>query len=150
MAEAAPSSGGSSSSVADQLRELGLKNSNVLVRMAERGQILELKCEMPQCYHQKGRGDFDPVEKHRTEWAPSRDHYPILASAGGKLGPDNVRLSHIECNQRDHLRRRQIGPMLADGKSLEVIAEKLNRTNVPPFHGTNSWTPAMVRKAYVS
>jgi hypothetical protein len=29
--------------------------------MAERGQLLELKCEMPQCYHYKARGAFDPV-----------------------------------------------------------------------------------------
>jgi hypothetical protein len=36
-------------SVADQLRELKVKG--ILVQMAERGQILELKCEMPQCYH---------------------------------------------------------------------------------------------------
>ena len=105
---------------------------------------------MPQCYHPKGRAVFGQVEKHRTKWAPSRDHYPILKSAGGKLGPDNVRLSHVECNQRDHLRRRQIGPMLADGKSLKQVAETLNRREVPPFHGTNRWTAAMVRKAYVS
>jgi hypothetical protein len=31
------------------------------VRMAERGQLLALRCEMPQCYHHKGRGAFDPV-----------------------------------------------------------------------------------------
>ncbi len=36
-------------SVADQLRRLGVKG--VLVQMAERGQLLALKCEMPQCYH---------------------------------------------------------------------------------------------------
>ena len=150
MAKAAVGSGDADSSVADRLRELGLKNSNVLVRMAEHEQILELKCEMPVCYHHKGRGVFKPVAKQREKWAPSRDHYPILASNDGKLGPENVRLSHIECNQRDHLRRRQIGPMLADGKSLKVIADTLNRRNVPPFHGTNEWTPAMVRRAYVS
>jgi hypothetical protein len=150
MAKAAVDIGGADSSVADQLRELGLKNSNVLVRMAESGQLLELKCEMPQCYHHKGRSKFDPVKKQRTKWAPSRDHYPILKSAGGKLRPENVRLSHIECNQRDHLRRRQIGVLLADDKSLEVIADVLNRRKVPPFHGTDRWTAAMVRKAYVS
>ena len=137
-------------SVADQLRELGLKNSNVLVRMAESGQILDLKCEMPQCYHHKGRGAFDRVGTSRKKWAPSRDHYPILKSAGGKLDPDNVRLAHTECNQRDHTRRRQIGPLLAEGKSLDAIAEVLNRKKVPPFHGTNRWTAKMVRKAYVS
>ncbi len=150
MAKAAGDSQGAKGSVADQLRELGLKNSNVLVRMAEAGQLLALECEMPQCYHHQGRRAFDPVEKERTKWAPSRDHYPILKSAGGKLSPENVRLSHIECNQRDHLRRKQIGQMLADGKSLKEIAETLDRKGVPTFHGTNRWTAAMVRKAYVS
>jgi hypothetical protein len=45
--------------------------------------LLALKCEMPQCYHHKGRGAFDPVTTPRTKWAPSPDHYPILTSAGG-------------------------------------------------------------------
>jgi hypothetical protein len=137
-------------SVADQLRELGVKNGDVLVQMAERGQLLALKCEMPQCYHHKGRGAFDPVTTARTKWAPSRDHYPILKSAGGKLVPQNVRLSHTECNQRDYNRRKQIATLLANGKSLEDIADALNRKGVPPAHGTNQWTAAMVRKAYVS
>ena len=106
--------GGAESSVADRLRELGVKG--VLVRMAERGQLLDLKCEMPQCY----------------------------------LVPENVRLSHTECNQRDYNRRKQIGTLLAKGKSLAEIAETLNRKGVPPAHGTNRWTAAMVRKAYVS
>lgn len=137
-------------SLAVRLRELGVKDGDVLVQMAERGQILDLKCEMPQCYHHKGRGAFDPLTTERTMWAPSRDHYPILKSAGGKLVPQNVRLSHTECNQRDYNRRKQIGKLLADGKSLEEIAGALNRKRVPPGHGTNEWTAAMVRKVYVS
>ena len=137
-------------SVADQLRNLGVKDADVLVKMAERGQLLALRCEMPQCYHHKGRGAFDPVTTARTKWAPSRDHYPILKSAGGKLVPKNVRLSHTECNQRDYNRRKQIGTLLENGKSLEDIADTLNRKGVPPAHGTNQWTAAMVRKAYVS
>jgi hypothetical protein len=120
------------------------------VQMAERGQLLALRCEMPQCYHHKGRGAFDPVTTARTKWAPSRDHYPILKSAGGKLVSENVRLSHTECNQRDYNRRKQIGTLLENGKSLEDIADTLNRKGVPPAHGTNQWTAAMVRKAYVS
>jgi hypothetical protein len=135
-------------SVADQLRTLGVKG--VLVQMAERGQLLALKCEMPQCYHRKGRGAFDPVTTPRTKWAPSPDHYPILKSAGGHLVPQNVRLSHVWCNNRDYGWRKQIGTLLAKGKSLEEIAETLNRKDVPPAHGTNRWTAAMVRKAYVS
>jgi hypothetical protein len=135
-------------SIADQLRDLNVKG--VLVRMAESGQLLEVKCEMPQCYHEKGRHEFEPLSTERKEWAPSRDHYPILESAGGKLVPENVRLSHTECNQRDYTRRKQIGELLAAGKSLEEIADTLNRKGVPPELGTDKWTAAMVRKAYVS
>ena len=40
--------------------------------------------------------------------------------------------------------------LLAKGKSLAEIAEILNNKGVPPAHGRNQWTPAMVRKAYVS
>ena len=34
--------------------------------------------------------------------------------------------------------------------SLEEIAEKLNAEKVPTIHGTNKWTAASVRKAFVS
>jgi hypothetical protein len=148
MAKAAAGAGSADSSVADQLRELGMRG--VLVQMAERGQLLALKCEMPQCYHHKGRGAFDQVTTPRTKWAPSPDHYPVLKSAGGHLRPENVRLAHIYCNKRDYEWRKQIRTLLAKGKSLAEIAEVLNRKGVPPAHGTNRWTAAMVRKAYLS
>jgi len=148
MAKTAAGGGDGDSSVADQLRALGVRG--VLVKMAERGQLLALRCEMPQCYHHKGRGAFDPVTTPRTKWAPSPDHYPILKSAGGHLVPENVRLSHVWCNNRDYGWRTQIRTMLAKGKSLADIAEALNSKGVPPAHGTNRWTAAMVRKAYVS
>ena len=147
MANAA-AGGGVDSSVADELRKLGVKG--VLVRMAERGQLLALKCEMPQCYHHKGRGAFDPVATRPNTWAPSADHYPILKSAGGRRVPENVRLSHVWCNQRDYSWRTQIRTLLAKGKSVAEIADALNSKGVPPAHGTNQWTAAMVRKAYVS
>ena len=149
MATAAARGGGADSSVADELRKLGVKKG-VLLRMAESGQLLALKCEMPQCYHQKGRGAFDPVTTPRTKWAPSPDHYPILKSAGGRLVPENVRLSHVWCNNLDYGWRTRIRTLLAKGKSLAEIAEALNSKGVPPAHGTNRWTAAMVRKAYVS
>ena len=148
MAKAAADGGDADSSVADELRRLGV--GGVLVKMAERGQLLDMKCEMPQCYHHKGRAAFDPVTTPRTKWAPSPDHYPILKSAGGKLVPENVRLSHRRCNNWDFGRRTQIRTLLAKGKSLAEIAEALNSKGVPPAHGTNRWTAAMVRKAYVS
>jgi len=148
MAKAAAGDGGADSSIADQLRALGVKG--VLVQMAERGQLLVLECEMPQCYHHNGRGAFDPVTMPRTKWAPSPDHYPVLKSAGGHLAPENVRLSHVWCNNLDYGWRKRIGTLLAKGKSLAEIAEALNRKGVPPAHGRNRWTAAMVRKAYVS
>jgi hypothetical protein len=40
--------------------------------------------------------------------------------------------------------------LLRKRKSLAEIAEILNSKDVPPAHGTNRWTAAMVRKAYVS
>jgi hypothetical protein len=137
-------------SVVDRLRELNVKDSNVLMRMAKLRQLLEVKCEMPQCYHPEGRREFEKLTPKRTKWSPSRDHYPILESAGGKLSLDNVRLSHTECNQRDYTRRKQIGELLEAGKSLKYIADTLNRKDYPPGNGRKRWTAAMVRKAYVS
>ena len=46
--------------------------------------------------------------------------------------------------------RTQVRTLLAKDKSLAEIAEILNRKGVPPAHGTNRWTAAMVRKAYMS
>jgi hypothetical protein len=134
--------------VADELRRLGMRG--VLVKMAERGQLHAVKCEMPQCYNPKGRAAFDPVTTPRSKWAPSPDHYPTLKSAGGHLVPANVRLAHVWCNNLDSGWRTRVRTLLGKGKSLAEIAETLNRKGVPPAHGTNRWTAAMVRKAYVS
>ena len=67
-------------SVADQLRERGLKNANVLVKMAERGQLLALKCEMPQCYCPRGRRYFEEISPG-ADWMPTADHYPETQDA---------------------------------------------------------------------
>ena len=69
---------------------------------------------------------------------------------GGHLTADNVRLGHKLCNQRDYEWRTRINAMLAKRMSLEEIAVELNEHAVPPIHGTNRWTPAAVRKAFVS
>ena len=136
-------------SIADELRELGVKG-NILVPMAERGQLLDLKCDMPQCYHHEGRGTFDPARTPDNKWAPSRDHYPILKSAGGKLDPENVRLSHTWCNQRDY-RLAVADPDAARERQVPRRDRRdPDRKSVLPAHGTNRWTAAMVRKAYVS
>lgn len=134
--------------VALALRALGVKG--VLVQMAERGQLLELRCEMPQCYCEKGRRHFDPKSVPMTKWAPNADHYPILKMAGGKLQPDNVRLAHVLCNNIDYGWRTMIKRMLANGKSLQDIANSLNLQKVLRPHGEVSWTPRNVRKVFVS
>lgn len=135
--------------LAEQLRALNVKG--VLVRMAERGQLLELRCEMPNCYYYKGRGSFEPrATPPLSAWAPNTDHYPILKSAGGKLVPENVRLAHVRCNNHDYGWRTRIRTLVAKGKSLEEIADELNRKKIPPPHGRNVWSAKMVRTAYVS
>ena len=81
---------------------------------------------------------------------PTADHYPRLKMHGGHLTPDNVRLAHRLCNQRDYIWRKKINALLGKRMSLEEIAAKLNAEKVPTIHGTNRWTPASVRKAFVS
>src|SRR4051794_8433409 len=69
---------------------------------------------------------------------------------GGHLTPDNVRLAHRLCNRRDYTWRMKINALLGKRMSLEEIAETLNAEKVPTIHGTNRWTSASVRKAFVS
>jgi hypothetical protein len=118
--------------------------------MAQRGQILELRCEMPMCYCHKGRGYFDARSTQLTAWAPSPDHYPRLKADGGHLVPWNVRLAHVRCNKMDYGRRIRIRTMLEKGMSLEEIAENLTRKRVRRPHGTSQWLAKAVRKAFVS
>jgi len=134
--------------VAAQLRALGARG--VLVQMAERRQIIELRCEMPMCYCHEGRGYFDPRSTPLTDWAPSPDHYPQLKADGGHLDPWNVRLSHVLCNRMDYGWRMRIRRMLEKGMSLEEIAENLTHKQVRRPHGSSKWTAPAVRKAFVS
>jgi hypothetical protein len=134
--------------VADRL--LGLGTKGVLVQMAKRGQLIELRCEMPSCYCPKGRGHFEPNGVPLTDWAPSADHYPWLKADGGHLDPWNVRLSHRRCNQRDYSWRTKIRRMLEKEMTLDEIAETLNHTRVPAPHGHGTWSATLVRKAFVS
>lgn len=137
-----------SASLVDRLEELNV--TGVLLKMAERGQLLELRCEMPSCYYHKGRRSFEPRQQPMSPWAPNPDHYPILKSAGGKLVPENVRLAHVRCNNYDYGWRTRIRTLLARGRSLDEIAEDLNRKTVPVPHGRNTWSAKMVRDAFVS
>ena len=121
----------------------------ILWQLARDGQIVDVRCEMPQCYSFRGRRHFEPRSGH-SDWEPTADHYPRLRMHGGHLTPDNVRLGHKLCNQRDYEWRTRINALLAKRMSLEEIAAKLNAQKVPPIHGTNCWTASSVRKAFVS
>jgi hypothetical protein len=109
------------------------------LQLAKDGQILDVSCEMPQCYCFKGRRHFDP-RLPMSDWAPMADHYPRLKAQGGHLTPENVRLAHRLCNRRDYGWRMRINAMLAKRLSLEEIAARLNAKSVPAIHGTNEWT----------
>jgi len=128
----------------DELRVIG-----TIRRLALDGQLNEVVCEMPQCYSFRGRRKFDP-RGTGSDWELTADHYPRLKKDGGKLTPDNVRLAHRLCNRRDYTWRTKINAMLAKRMSLAEIADRLNAENVPTIHGTNRWTAASVRKAFVS
>jgi len=142
--------------VAERLKELGVRG--VLVQMAENGQLLELECEMPTCYCPKGSRRFQYRPEKTTpspplpDWAPNPDHYPRLKMDGGHLDPWNVRLAHVHCNQVDFASRGRIRRMLEKDKkiSFERIAKELNDKSIQPPRGTNTWSAATARKAYVS
>ena len=139
---------GMGNTVADRLRELGVRG--VLVQMAQRGQIVEVRCEMPTCYCPSGRAHFDPKSHPPDLWDPSADHYPRLRSDGGHLVPWNVRLAHVLCNREDYTWRMRIRRMLEQGMSLQGIAERLNDKGVRAPHGSGKWSATTVRKAFVS
>jgi hypothetical protein len=132
----------------EKLEALGVRG--ILRQLARDGQIIDVRCEMPQCYCFRGRGYFDPRGSEPPDWEPTADHYPRLKAHGGHLTPDNVRLAHRLCNRRDYTWRMKINALLAKRMSLKEIAEKLNAEKVPTIHGTNTWTAASVRKAFVS
>jgi hypothetical protein len=131
-----------------QLEALGVRG--ILRQLAQDGQIVDVRCEMPQCYCFRGRRHFDP-RSSGSDWSPTADHYPRLKMHGGHLTPDNVRLGHKLCNQRDFEWRTRINALLGRRMSLEEIAAHLNVRKVPPIHGAkNGWTASSVRKAFVS
>ncbi len=143
--QAAPAAAGASAVA--ELERLGVRG--ILLQLAQDGQIVDVRCEMPQCYCSRGRRCFDPKSPD-TDWSPTPDHYPKLKAHGGHLTPDNVRLAHRLCNRRDYGWRMKINAMLAKQMSLEEIAAGLNAQKVPTIHGTNRWTASSVRKAFVS
>jgi hypothetical protein len=138
---------GEQASAVEQLAKLGVRG--ILRQLAQDGQLVDVRCEMPQCYCFEGRAHFDQASP-QTDWSPTADHYPRLKAHGGHLTPENVRLAHRLCNRRDYAWRMRINRMLAKRMSLEEIAADLNARKVPTIHGTNRWTASSVRKAFVS
>jgi hypothetical protein len=126
-----------------------LEVRGILRQLARDGQVIDVRCEMPQCYCFRGRRYFEPRPLH-SDWELTADHYPRLRSHGGHLTPDNIRLAHRLCNRHDYGWRMRINVMLGKRMSLDEIAERLNAAKVPAIHGTNRWTAASVRKAFVS
>jgi hypothetical protein len=139
---------GVNTAAVEKLKKLGVHD--VLLTMAEAGQIIIIRCEMPQCYCPKGRSYFDPKIHPASPWTPSPDHYPQLKADGGHRDPWNIRLSHLHCNNRDYGWRTTIRTMLRNKKSLEEISERLTHKQIAPPHGHPSWSPTLVRKAFVS
>jgi len=135
-------------SVVEKLEALGVVHG-ILRQIAQDGQIVDVRCEMPQCYCFRGRRHFDP-KSSGSAWSPTADHHPKLKMHGGYLTADNVRLAHELCNQRDFTWRTKINTMLGKQMSLDQIAANLNAQKVPTIHGTNRWTASSVRKAFVS
>src|SRR3954470_9714696 len=84
----------------ERLESLGVRG--ILWQLARDGQLIDVRCEMPQCYCFRGRRYFDP-RPSGSDWEPTADHYPRLKMHGGHLKPDNVRLAHKLCNNRDFI-----------------------------------------------
>ena len=147
---------GKKSTLEEELRRRGVRG--VLLDMAKNGQLLELKCEMPVRYCEKGRTHFDPWPSPRraspeAKFAPNPDHYPTLKRDRGQLKPWNVRLAHVHCNNMDMGWRSSIRAMLEKKPTLSFheIAEVLNRRQkVLPPPKKRMWTANLVRKVYVS
>lgn len=134
--------------LAAQLQSRGVRG--ILVLMAERGQLVKLRCEMPVCYCPDGRSQFEHASQPMPEWAPNMDHYPWLKEDGGEREPANARLAHVYCNSQDHSWRLRIRRMLREERSLQEIADTLNRKGVRPPPRNTRWTADSVRWAYVS
>ena len=115
----------------EKLEALGVVGG-ILWRLAGDGQLIDVRCEMPQCYCPRGRRYFEP-RSPGADWMPTADHYPRLKMHGGLLTPDNVRLAHRVCDQRHYLWRTRINAMLGKRMSLEEIADQLNVKKVPRF-----------------
>jgi hypothetical protein len=131
----------------EKLEALGVRG--ILWRLAQHGQIIDVRCEMPQCYRFRGRRYFEPISpgavgcRRQTTVRGSRctEVTSPPTTSGWRIG---------SATQRDSLWRVKINAMIGKRMSLEEIAKQLNVKKVPTIHGTNRWTAASVRKAFVS
>jgi len=110
--------------VAAKLKKL--RANKKLIRAAEQGYITELACKMPRCRCPEelgGRTYFEPVTADwsdwRTDWMPTREHFPIPKREGGGDGPENTILAHRLCNRIDH--------SIAIGRSHRRDLERIER-----------------------
>jgi hypothetical protein len=94
----------------ERLREeYGMRG--ILTLSPDKGGITDLLCDMDYCYCPRGRGYFDPLSEHLTDWMPSEDHHPKLKMFGGREA-GNIRLAHRRCNglavgwYRGHVKQR--------------------------------------------
>lgn len=134
--------------LADELKRLGARKP--LPQMALDGQLLEIRCEMPYCYHEDGRRHFEDRAASSPDWRISFDHYPQLAKDHGPRNPGNARLAHVYCNRTDQGWRLRARALLNSGRSLEEIAARLNRRGIQPPQGRKTWTGTLVRRAQIS
>jgi hypothetical protein len=118
--------------------------------MVREGQLLELKCETERCYCDQGRYFFPKPPAPDSDWDPTVDHYPILKSQGGHKDPWNVRLAHKLCNREDFAWRDRITRMIQAHRTLEEMAEELNRVGVRHPNGAGPWTATSVRDTYAT
>ncbi len=139
--------------LAQQLVDLGV--GGVLRKMAEHGQLPELRCEMPTCYCPRGRLHFERRPKTTPLPKMGTESQPLPSAQDGWGAPRSVERASRAClcNNTDYGWRNRIRamPEKEPNLSFEDIAETLNEKKavfVPP--GAESWTAALVRKAYAS
>lgn len=117
-------------SIAEQLKNL--KARRILIKAAEHGEISDLQCAMEECLCPEelgGRTHFEPARHgHRSDWAPTNDHYPVLKCDGGRESVANSRLAHRLCNRVDY--SKHIGRSYARDLAVVEAArqEALQRT----------------------
>jgi hypothetical protein len=126
----------------------GLRVRGILWQLARDGQIIDVRCEMPQCYcfRVEGTSSRDrrvPIESRRL--TTIRDSRCTRDTSHSTTSDSRIGSATDLTTWRV-----KINAMLGKRMSLEAIAEMLNAEKVPTIHGTNRWTAASVRKAFVS